>query len=196
MFFGWCYVVPMLSMNDIKIGTVITYDGQPYVVTSASHMQMGRGSAVLRTKLKNLLSGNTIEQTFKDGDKIEEADLSRSRSQFMYREGDVFHFMDNESYEQFSLPVDQIGEISYYVTEGSDVDVLNFEGKPVSISLPAKVTLTVVEAPPGIRGDTAQGKVTKKVKTDTGLTIDVPLFIEQGTKIVVNTETGTYVERA
>lgn len=183
-------------MNDIKLGTIITLDGEPCTVTSTSHMQMGRGSAVLRTKVKNLLSGNTLERTFKDGDRVEEADLSRGKAQFMYREDDAFHFMDNESYEQFSLPVDQIGEISHFVAEGSDVDVLNFEGKPVSISLPAKVTLTVVEAPPGVRGDTAQGKVTKKAKTDTGLTVDVPLFVEQGTKIVVNTETGAYVERA
>lgn len=183
-------------MNDLKVGTVISRDGAPYVVVSASHLQMGRGSAVVRTKLKHLISGSTLEETYKDGDRIEEADLSHTKAQFMYREGDTFHFMDNESFEQFSLPKSQIGEISLYVAEGADVDVMKFDGKPVSISLPGKVTLTVVEAPPGIRGDTAQGKVTKKAKTDTGLVVDVPLFVEQGTKIIVNTTTGEYVERA
>lgn len=186
----------MLTMNDLKLGTVIAYRGAPYVVTYSQHVQMGRGSAVVRTKLKNLISGSVLEETFKGGDKFEEADLSRKPVNFLYRDGENFAFMDNESYEQFSLPENQIGDISKFVGEGSDVAVMYFEGKPVSIALPTKVELKVVSAPPGVRGDTAQGKVTKQVTLETGLLLNVPIFVKEGDVLRVNTETGEYVERA
>lgn len=185
----------MYQMNDLKIGTVIAYEGAPYVVQYTQHVQMGRGSAVLRTKLKNLITGQVLERTFKGGDRIEEADLSRSGAQLTHREGDNYFFMDNESFEQFSLPKDQVGEISNFVGEGSNVEILNFEGKPVSLSLPTKVELKVTEAPEGIRGDTAQGKVTKPVTVETGYVVNAPLFVKKGDVIRVNTETGEYVER-
>lgn len=183
-------------MNDLKIGTVISLRGAPYVVVYSQHVQMGRGAAVVRTKLKNLIAGNVLEETFKGGDKFEAADLVRKPVNFLYRDGENFAFMDNESYEQFSLPEGQIGDISKYVGEGTDVDVLYFEGRPVSIMLPAKVELKVTSAPPGVRGDTAQGKVTKQVTLETGLTLNVPIFIKEGDVLRVNTESGEYVERA
>jgi len=185
----------MLGMNDLKIGTVVVESGEPFVIQSTDHVKMGRGGAVLRTKMKNAISGGTLEKTYKGGDKIEEADLSHSKANFLYREENNFYFMDNESFEQFVLPKDQIGEISDFVKEESDVEVLNFEGKPVSISLPAKVDLKVVTAAPGVKGDTAQGSVNKPVTVETGYSVQTPLFVKEGDTIRINTQTGEYVER-
>ncbi|PIY96395.1 MAG: elongation factor P [Candidatus Kerfeldbacteria bacterium CG_4_10_14_0_8_um_filter_42_10] len=186
----------MLTMNDLKIDTVIVLDGDPFVVQTTQHVQMGRGGAILRTKLKNLISGNVLEKTFKSGDKIEAAELSRTKANFLYKEGSNFNFMDNQSFEQFVLPQDQIGEISHYVKEGSDVEILNFKEKPVTVNLPPKVELKVASAPPGVRGNTAQGNVTKPAILETGHTVQVPLFVEIGDLVRINTETGEYVERA
>jgi len=185
----------MLAMNDLKIGSVITLESEPFVIQSTQHVQMGRGGAILRTKSKNLISGNVLEKTFKAGDKIEEAELSRSRANFLYQEEKNLHFMDNDSFEQFSLSQDQIGEISHYVKEGSEVEILNFQNKPVSINLPPKVELKVTSAPPGTRGNTAQGSVTKPVVLETGCQAQVPLFVKTGDIIRINTQTGEYVER-
>lgn len=185
----------MLNMNDIKLGKVVTMDGAPFQVINTDHLQMGRGSAVLRTKLRNLIDGAVREHTFKSGDKIEEADLSRGRANFLYREGEQFHFMNNENYEQFVFDQSQVGDLFNYVKEGDDVDVMYFNGNPVTVSLPTKVDLKVVEAPPGVKGDTA-GNATKRVTLETGYELPVPLFIKQGEMIRVNTETGAYVERA
>ena len=186
----------MLTMNELKLGKIISINQQPFVVTYTQHVQMGRGSAVLRSKLKNLITGQVLEKTFKHGDKLEEADLSHSKADFLYREGDTFYFMDNTSFEQFGLEAAQVGELSNFVKEGSDVDVMNFDGKPVSIDLPKKVKLQVTETQPAVRGDTAQGGVTKPATVETGYVVQVPLFVKQGETIVVNTETGLYVERA
>lgn len=184
----------MLQMSDIKLGKVLDFDGAPFQVISTDHLQMGRGSAVLRTKLRNLITGAVREHTFKGGDKVEEADLARAQANFMYQEGDQYHFMDNVSFEQFTLDQEAVGEISRFVKEGEDVDILSFNGKPVTISLPPKVDLQVVEAPPGVKGDSA-ANATKRVKLETGYELAVPLFIKQDEMIRVNTETGEYVER-
>lgn len=185
----------MLTMNDIKIGKVLDMDGAPFQVLNTDHLQMGRGSAVLRTKLRHLVDGSVREHTFKAGDKVEEADLSRTQANFLYREDNQFHFMDNATFEQFAFEQSQIGDISNYVKEGDDVAVLNFNGVPVTISLAPKVELKVVEAPPGVKGDSA-ANATKRVKLETGYELAVPLFIKEGEVIRVNTETGEYVERA
>lgn len=185
----------MLTMSDIKIGKVVDMDGAPFQVLSTDHLQMGRGSAVLRTKLKHLIDGSVREHTFKSGEKVEEADLARTKANFLYKEGDQYFFMDNESYEQFFFPADQMGDIGNYVKEGDDVDIMSFNGSPVTVSLPTKVTLRVTEAPPGIKGDTA-GNATKRVTLETGYELPVPLFIKKDEEIIVNTETGEYVERA
>lgn len=185
----------MLSMNDLKIGTVISRAGEPFEVLSTQHVQMGRGSAVLRTKIKGLVSGKVLEETYKSGDKIKEADLTRSQANFQYTDGNDYFFMDNESYEQFSLPKNLIGEISHFVAEGSNVEVLNFEGNPILVKLPPKVDLKVTSAPPGVRGDTAQGNVTKPITLETNHVINAPLFIKEGDTVRVNTESGEYVER-
>lgn len=186
----------MLSMNDLKLGVVITWEGKPWVVQYAQHVQMGRGSAVVRTKIKNLIDGRMQEQTFKGGDKLEEADLTRVQAQFLYKEEGQLLFMDNASYEQFGLGEEQVGELTKYVKEGQDVEVMHFQGKPVSVFLPKKVELKVIETEPAVRGDTAQGSVSKPATLETGLVLQVPLFVKQDDVIRVNTETGLYVERA
>lgn len=185
----------MLGISDIKSGKNILWEEQPYVVMSHEHSKTGRAGAVLRTKLKNLLTGAVLDKTFQGADKVEEADMSKSKAQFLYKEGDAFHFMDNTSYEQFSLDSDVIGDGKFYLLEGTEVTVLNFNDAPVNIELPIKVTLEVVEAPPGIKGDTA-GTGGKVVTLETGLKISTPLFVNQGDKIIVNTEKGEYVSRA
>lgn len=185
----------MLNLSDIKAGKNILWEGQPYVVLSHEHSKTGRAGAVLRTKLKNLLTGSVLDKTFQGSEKVDEADMSKTKAQYLYTEGNDFHFMDNSTYEQFSLSKDVIGNATLYLLEGTDVTVLNFNDIPVNIELPIKVTLTVVEAPPGIKGDTA-GTGGKVVKLETGLKVSAPLFVNEGDKIIVNTEKGEYVSRA
>lgn len=185
----------MLGLSDIKSGKNILWEEQPYLVLSHEHSKTGRAGAVLRTKLKNLLTGAVLDKTFQGSEKVDEADMSKTKAQFLYVEGDDYHFMDNASYEQFSLPKDVIGDSKLYMLEGTEVTVLNFNDNPVNIELPIKVTLTVVEAPPGIKGDTA-GTGGKVVVLETGLRVSAPLFVNEGDKLIINTEKGEYVSRA
>ena len=184
----------MLSINEIKLGTVIAHNNEPYQVIYTQHVKMGRGGANLKTKLKNLITGQALELTFSGGDKAEEADLERTKANFLYQEGDAFNFMDNESYEQFSLNREAIGEPADFLKEGLTVDVLVYKQNPVSVKLPVKVGLKVVSSPPGVKGDTA-GSASKVVTLETGRQVKAPLFINEGDVIKINTETGEYVER-
>jgi len=185
----------MLGMNDLAIGVVFKYRDAPHVVMRADHVQMGRGSAVLRTKIRNLITGQVFDVTYKGGDKLEEAQLERRPATYLYHDDEGYHFMDTQSYEQFTLLDSAVGDKGLYLCENADTDILTFEGKPVSLQLPKKVVLTVVETAPGIRGDTAQGSVNKPAKLNSGVTVNVPLFVKQGDQIRVNTDTGQYVER-
>jgi elongation factor P len=185
----------MLNINEIKSGKNIFWEGSPYVVMHAEHSKTGRAGAVLRTKLKNLLNGSVLEKTFNGSDKVDEADMSKSKAQYLYPEKNGFVFMDMNTYDQFSLPKEVIGDSQFYLLEGTEVNVLNFNDTPVNIELPIKIALTVVEAPPGIKGDTA-GTGGKVVTLETGLKLSVPLFINQGDKIIINTEKKEYVSRA
>ena len=185
----------MLGLSDIKCGKNILWEDQPYVVLSAEHSKTGRAGAVLRTKLKNLLNGSVLEKTFNGSDKADEADMSKSKAQYLYAEQDGFVFMDMTSYDQFTLSKETIGNAPLYLLEGTEVTVLNFNEIPVNIELPIKVTLTVVEAPPGIKGDTS-GTGGKVVIMETGLKVSTPLFINEGDKLIINTDKGEYVSRA
>lgn len=184
----------MLGLSDIKSGKNIVLDGTPFAVLYHEHSKTGRAGAVLRTRLKNLFTGAVLEKTFQGYDKVEEADISKSKAQYLYKEGNSYAFMDNESYEQFNLSSDVLGDAVNYLIEGTEVLVLNFNGLPINIELPVKITLKVVEAPPGIKGNTVStgGKM---VKLETGFSLSVPLFIKEGEKIIVNTERGEYVGR-
>lgn len=185
----------MLNISDIKTGKNIVIDNNPFAVLYHEHSKTGRAGSVLRTKLKNLITGAVLEKTFQGSDQVEEADISKSKAQYLYQEGDNYSFMDNESYEQFSLAKSVLGQSTDYLVEGTEIVVLNFNGNPINIEIPVKITLTVTEAPPGIKGNTVStgGKM---VTLETGLRLSAPLFVNEGDKIIVNTEKGEYVSRA
>lgn len=185
----------MLSLNEIKNGKIIKVNNEPYIIIKTDHHKMGRGGAVLKTKLRNLINGNLLEKTFQGNDKAEEAETEKKKANYMYKNENEAYFMDNESYEQFSLGLGEIGEKINYLKEGADVDILYFDGNPAAIDLPVKVELKVVSAPPGVKGNSA-GTVTKTVELETGAKINAPMFINEGNVIRINTDTGEYVERA
>lgn len=184
----------MLSLSDLKLGNVLSINDEPYQIVAAQHIKVARGGAVVKTKLKNLVSGNTLEKTFNGSDDIEGADMSRGQANFLYRQDDDFFFMDNESFEQFQFSKEALGSMTDYLVDGQTVDVLIYNDRPVSIVLPTKIALKVVSAPEGIKGNSA-GAVTKSVSLETGIEIRTPLFIKAGDMVLVNTSTGEYVER-
>jgi len=185
----------MLTINDLRNGVKIEIESQPYIVTAIERSKRARQGAVVKTTMRNLLTGRSQTKTFAGNDKIEEANVSTKEAQFLYHDGDEWHFMENETFEQYHLTTEQIGEAKNYIIDGLEVIVLKYNDQPVSLDLPKKVTLTVTHAEPGIRGDTASGGGTKEIELETGLKIQAPLFVEQGQKVVVNTDTGDYVER-
>ena len=185
----------MLDFNELKLGKIIALNDQPYKIVFTQHSKQARSGAVLRTKLKNLINGSVVEKTFGGGDKAEEANLEKTKASFLYSEGNNYHFMDQESFEQFSFPKEDIGESSQFLVEGTIIDILKYNGKAVNISLPTKMDFKVISSPPGIKGDTA-GSATKLVTIETGTQIKCPLFINENDVIRINTETGEYVERA
>ena len=184
----------MLSLKDIKPGKKIILDNQPFLVLRAQHSKIGRMGAVLRTKLKNLKTGTVINKTFQGADKVAPAETESKKAQFLYRDGDVYYFMDNENYEQFALKEKILGESVKFLKEGVEVNLLIFGDEVINIELPIKMTFLVTEAPPAIKGNTADGG-SKQVKIETGATITVPLFIKEGDKIKINTSSGEYAER-
>ena len=185
----------MLNISEIKTGKNIVWNDIPYIVLHHEHSKTGRAGAVLRTKLKNLLTGAVMEKTFQGSEAVYEADITKSKAQYTYREGGDYNFMDNESYEQFTLSKEVLGNSVDYLIEGTEVTLLNYNNNPINIELPIKVKLKVVEAPPGVKGNTVStgGKV---VKLETGLEVSAPLFVNTGDEVIVNTERGEYVSRA
>lgn len=185
----------MYTTSDFRRGLRIMYEGQPHVITEFQHHKPGKGQAIVRTKLKNLITGNTTAPTFRSGDKVEKPDLEDKDVQYLYNDGESFHFMDPQSYEQYAIPADVIGDAAAFLTDNLDCSVLFYDGKPISIDLPNHVVLEVVECDPAVKGDTVQG-ATKPAKLTTGHTVNVPLFINEGDKLRVDTRTGDYIERA
>lgn len=183
-----------MTTSDFKKGLAIRYNGDTYIIVGYQFVNPGKGSAFTRAKIKNVRSLKVVEVTFKSNETIEEANMEYKRSQYMYNDGTDYQFMDNANYEQFSMPADVIGDQGVYMMEGGEVTVVFVDNKPVSIQLPPKMDFDVKEAPPGEKGDTATGG-TKPVVIETGATVAVPLFIKEGDRIRVNTETGEYVER-
>ena len=185
----------MLNLSEIKTGKHILLNNIPYVVLYHEHSKTGRAGSVLRTRLKNLETGAILEKTFQGADQAKEANIQKSKAQFIYKEGAEYYFMDNESYEQFSLSKETLGNTTKYLKDGTDVIILNFNSNPINVELPVKIQLRVIEAPPGIKGNTVStgGKV---VTLETGLKITTPLFVKEGDEIIINTEKEEYVSRA
>lgn len=185
----------MLSISDIKTGKKIVFEGDPYAVLYHEHSKTGRAGAVLRTRLKNLRTGAVLERTFQGSEKVEEADVAKVKAQYLYHEGDSYTFMDMESYDQVALSSATLAGAERYLVEGTEVTLLQYDGAPLTIELPPKVALAVVDAPPGIKGDSVSSG-DKLVTLETGLEVTTPLFVKEGDRIVVNTDRGTYVSRA
>ncbi|MCL5406924.1 MAG: elongation factor P [Patescibacteria group bacterium] len=185
----------MFSINDLKIGTKIIFNSEPHQVIYTEHSKLGRGGGILRTKIKNLISGATLEKTFAGAEKIQEAELETKKAQYLYKDAENFYFMDAANFEQFSISLTQIGKMANFLKEGAEVDILYFQNKPINIQLPIKITLEITYTEPGFKGNTAS-TVLKPATLETGAQINVPLFIKDGDKIVIDTRTGAYVERA
>jgi elongation factor P len=184
----------MYTITDLKPGRAINIDGEPYLVISSVFGRKSQSKANMQTKLKNLKSGAIVSRNFQGSEKIEPADVGYRKMQFLYSSGDAFTFMDLQNYEQYDLQRDVLEEVAPFLIDGMSVDALMFEENPIGIQLPATVTQKVVETIPGVKGDTATGG-TKPAKLESGLTVNVPLFINEGDKVKVNTETGEYMER-
>ncbi len=184
----------MLSLNEIKSGRVLEINSEPFLVIKTDHHKMGRGGAVLKVKMKNLINGNVLEKTYQGNDRAEEAKTASKKANYLYKDQNEAYFMDNESFEQFSLLLENIGDKEVFLKEGIDVDVLYFNDNPVSVSLPVKMDFKVISSPPGVRGNSS-GNVTKQIELEGGAVISAPLFINEGDIVRINTETGEYVER-
>lgn len=186
----------MASTQDIKRGVVILWKNEPHLVVEFEHIMPGKGSAFVRTRLKNLKSSKVLENTFKVGEKIDLVDLEKRRVQYLYSGGDKFTFMEQSTYEQFEVGADVMAGFEKYLKEGLEMVLLFSDGIPITCEFPKKVSFKVTEAEPGVRGDTASGRVTKEITLENGLKIRAPLFIKEGDVVIINTETGEYAERA
>lgn len=184
----------MIDTGDIRKGSTFEQDGRLLKVIDFSHNKQGRGSAQLRMTLRDLRTGSTTQQTVMAGTKFSEVRLERSHVQFLYRDGDAFHFMDTETFEQVQLMESTIGEAANFMKENDTIDLLTYNDEPIDIELPTSVVLTVTRTDPGFKGDTATGG-TKPATLETGLTVTVPLFLNEGDQIKVDTRTGDYIER-
>jgi elongation factor P len=184
----------MYEITDLKPGRAIQIDGEPYLVINSVFGRKSQSKANMQCKLKNLKTGSIIAKNFQGSEKIEEADVGYRKVQYLYNNGEVFTFMDSQTYDQFELSAESIDEAAGYLVEGNEVDALVFEGNPIGIKLKPTVELKVIETIPGVKGDTATGG-NKPAKLESGITVNVPLFIREGEVVKVNTETGLYMTR-
>jgi elongation factor P len=184
----------MISTGELRKGVVIELDGDLWQILDYHHIKMGRGSAQVRIKFKNVKKGSIVEKSFQAGEKWPRAQLDRRPIQFMYRDGDAFHFMEMETYEQFHLNADQLEDAVNYMKDGMTLDRISYDGETLGVELPITVDLLVVETDPGFAGDTATG-ARKPATTETGLIVAVPLFVTEGDTIRVDTRTGEYQTR-
>jgi len=185
----------MIDVNELRKGVTFTMDDELYKVIDYHHNKPGRGKATIRTKLRNLRSGATLDKSFISGDRVQDIRLDHRTVQYMYRDERFYYFMDVETYEQFPLQEAVLEEATPYLVDNMEIELVSYEGEALDIDLPITVDLEVVEAPPGFAGDTAQG-ATKEVTLQTGLRINVPLFVEQGDVLRVDTRDGRYITRA
>lgn len=185
----------MISVNDFRTGLTIIVDGNLFRVLEFQHVKPGKGAAFVRSKLRNLRNGNVTEKTFRAGEKVEKAMIENRKMQYLYAQGDEHVFMDLESYDQTTLAAAQIEDELYYLLENMEVHIQTYLGEMLGLELPNTVTLEVAETEPGIKGDTASGG-SKPAKMETGLMVNVPFFVNQGDKLIINTSEGTYVSRA
>jgi elongation factor P len=184
----------VISTGELKKGVVIELDGEIWQILEYNHIKMGRGSAQVRIKLRNIRRGQTVERTFQAGEKWPRAYLETRPVQFLYSDGSDYHFMDNESYEQFALTAEKLGTTTQYLTDGMIVDRTSYEGETIDVELPVTVELKVIDTEPGFAGDTTGG-ARKPATVETGLVVQVPIFVSTGDTIRIDTRTGEYQTR-
>ena len=184
----------MISTNEFKTGLTIELDGKLYKIINYDHVKPGKGGAFLQTKLKNIENGKVTNKRFRAGEKVSKAHIDNREYQYLYREGNKYIFMDQESYEQISIPKEDIGEAAKFIKENSTIEIQMYQGEAIGIDLPVFVELAVTKSPPAVRGDTVSGG-TKEVTLETGAKVEVPLFIDEGDILKIDTRSGEYMER-
>lgn len=184
-----------MDISDLKLGTILMYNSEPWQIIWSNRMRTAQRKPVMQTKLRNIITGKVIEYSFKFGEKVEEADVTREKASFLYADESGTHFMNQETFETVDMPKEVTQDQEQFLKEGFEAQIVRFNGRPVSVELPIKVDLKVVEAPPDVKGNSG-GNITKPVKLETGLTADAPMFIKEGDVIRIDTRTGEYVERA
>lgn len=188
----------MIEVTQLRAGTVFedpSTGSGPWVVLKYEHVKMGRGSATIRVKIKNLKTGSTVEKSFINGSRVQDINLEKKRGQFLYKDATGFVFMDPATYEQFTLSAELVGEPGEFLKEGTEVDLKFYGDEALSVALPLKIKVRVTETEPGFRGNSVTN-LYKDAVIDTGAKIKIPLFVNEGEDVIVNTETGEYVERA
>lgn len=184
----------MYSTAEFRRGLKIEIDKKPYIIVEFQHVKPGKGGAFVRTKLKNLINGAVTEKTFRSGEKVDKPDLLEKEMQYLYRDDQGFYFMDMESYEQVFIGENKVGDSADFLSDGLEITVLYHEGDPISLELPTFVVLPIEKTEPGVKGDTATGG-TKPATLSTGLVVQVPLFLNEGDLLKIDTRTGEYIER-
>lgn len=184
----------MYSTAEFRRGLKIEIDKKPFIIVDFQHVKPGKGGAFVRTKLKNLITGAVLEKTFRSGEKVDKPDLEEKEMQYLYRDESGFHFMDMESYEQIFIETDKVGDSAGFLSDGLMITVLYHEGEPISLELPTFVELPIEKTEPGVKGDTATGG-SKPATMSTGLVVQVPLFLNEGDVLKIDTRSGEYIER-
>ncbi|MFH1621181.1 MAG: elongation factor P [Patescibacteria group bacterium] len=186
----------MSSPSEIKKGCVIRDNNELWVVTEFQHINPGKGAAFVRTRVKNAKTGRSLERTYKVSESVDLVDMEYRNMQYLYHDSTGYTFMDSANYEQVTMSDDDVGDQGKYLKESLDVTLSMYEGNPIALQMPRKMKFKIIETMPAVKGDTASGNVTKEAKVDAGSTVRVPIFMKEGEEIIVNTDTGEYVERA
>ncbi|MBI5654220.1 elongation factor P [Candidatus Uhrbacteria bacterium] len=186
----------MGSPSDIKKSVVIRENGELWLVTEFQHVNPGKGAAFVRCRVKNVKTGKTLEKTIKMSESVDLVEMEYRNMQYLYHDATGYAFMDSASYEQATMSDEDVGEEGKYLKEGMEVTLTVYEGQPIALQLPRKMTFKIVETAPAVKGDTASGNVTKEAKVENGFIVHVPIFVNEGDMVVVNTDTGEYVERS
>ncbi len=184
----------MYTSSDLRKGLKIEIDGEPYIITNFEFSKPGKGQSLYRCRLKNMVTGNAFDKTYRSSEKFKKAPLDERKMQFLYNQGDEYHFMDTKSFEQYVILEENLQDVIPFMVDNMEVDVLVFHDNPIGVTLPNFVNLTVTKSDPWVKGDTS-GTDTKPVTVETGFELQVPPFVEEGSKIQIDTRTGTYITR-
>jgi elongation factor P len=185
----------LIETNDFRAGTAFEMDGKLLTIVNVEHIKLARSGAVIKAKLRNIRDGAIFEQSFRSGDKFKAVRIDRSEATYLYSDGDLYHFMDARTYDQIPLDRSQVDDVLPFLKEGNPVNLLRYQSEVIGVELPITLELEVSQTEPGVRGDTVSG-VTKPATLETGVTVQVPLFVNQGDRVRVDTRTGAYLERA